>query len=153
MTWKNTSGGSSDFLAAALDSSSTSVFYALSMCSTVNPLKNVSILRMTSKYLSSVSSLAMHSFSIWLAITLEYVFRMQHCSPSAHNLWRPNSTALYSAMLLLHLSAFALNCSCDAYLNLIPKGDFNIAAAPAPEAPQAPSHYTCHGVSTTVPSV
>jgi hypothetical protein len=35
MTWKNTSGGSTAFLAAALASSSASVFFALSMCSTV----------------------------------------------------------------------------------------------------------------------
>jgi hypothetical protein len=139
MTWKNTFGGSSDFLAAALASSSASVFFTLSMCSNVNPLKNVSILQTSSRYLSSVLSLAMHSFSIWLAITLESIFRMQRCTPNACNLWRPNSIASYSAMLLLHLSASALNYSHAAYHNLIPEGDFNIAAAPAPEAPQAPS--------------
>jgi hypothetical protein len=35
VTWKNTSGGSTAFLAAALASSSASVFFALSMCSTI----------------------------------------------------------------------------------------------------------------------
>jgi hypothetical protein len=58
-----------------------------------------------------------------------------HCSQFVE----PSSTALYSAMLLLHLSTSAVNYSHAAYLNLIPKGNFNIAAALALEAPQAPS--------------
>jgi hypothetical protein len=56
-------------------------------------------------------------------------------------------------MLLLHFSVFALNWNRAAYRNLIPEGDFSIAATPTPEAPQAPSQYTCHGVSTISPSV
>jgi hypothetical protein len=56
-------------------------------------------------------------------------------------------------MLLLHLSASAVNCSRATYLNLLSNGDFSIAVAPAPETPQAPSQYTFHGVSTIVPSV
>jgi hypothetical protein len=35
----------------------------------------------------------------------------------------------------------------------MPEGDIKIAAAPAPETHQAPSQYTCHGVSITGPSV
>jgi hypothetical protein len=38
-TWKNTSGGSTTFLAVALSSSSAYVFFVLSIYSTVNPLK------------------------------------------------------------------------------------------------------------------
>jgi hypothetical protein len=37
--WKNTSGGSVVFLATAFTRSSTSVFFARSMCLTVNHLK------------------------------------------------------------------------------------------------------------------
>jgi hypothetical protein len=118
----------------------------------VNPLKNLSILQTTARYLSNVSSLAMHSFSIWLAITLESIFRIHRWTPIAR-LWRPSNTALYSTMLLLHVFASALNYTLAAYFNLIPKGKFNIAVAPAPETPQALSQYTCHGVSTTIPSV
>jgi hypothetical protein len=146
----NTSGGSTTFLAAALVSSSASVFFALSTCSTINPLKKFSILRTGANYLSRVLSLAVHSSSSWLSITLESVFRMQCWTPIAHNLQRPSSTTSYSAMLLMHLSASAMNCSHAAYLNFMPDGDFSIAAAPAPETPQAPSQYTCHGVSTTL---
>jgi hypothetical protein len=150
---KNASGGSTAFLPAALASSSASMFFALSMCWTVNPLKKPSIPRTVARYLSSVLSLAMHSFSIWPAITLESVFRTQRWTPIAHNLRSPNSTASYLSILLLHLSASMVNCSRATYLNLIPEGDFNIVVAPAPETSQAPSQYTCHGVSTTVPSV
>jgi hypothetical protein len=95
----------------------------------------------------------MHSFSIWPTITLESVFRTQRWTPIAHILWRPNSTVSYSTMLLLHLSASAVNYSRATYLNLIPEGDFNIAAAPAPETPQALSQYTYHGVLRIAPSV
>jgi hypothetical protein len=108
---------------------------------------------MTARYLYSVSSLAMHSFSIWPAITLESVLRMQRWTPIARNLWRPSSTTSYSAMLLLYLFASTVKCNRAAYLSLIPKGDFNITAAPALETPQAPTQCTWHGVSTTVPSV
>jgi hypothetical protein len=61
---KNTSSGSAVFLAAALASSSASVFFALSICLTVNRLKKFSILQTMARYLSRVSSLAMHSLSI-----------------------------------------------------------------------------------------
>jgi hypothetical protein len=119
----------------------------------MNPLKKTSILQTVARYHSSVSSLAMHSFSIWSAVTLETIFRAQFWTPIARNLWRPNNTASYSALLLLHLSASAMNCSCAVYLNLIPEGDFNIATTPTLETPQALSQYTCHGVSMTMPSV
>jgi hypothetical protein len=39
ITWKNTSGGSTAFLAAVLASSSVSMFFVLLICSIVNPLK------------------------------------------------------------------------------------------------------------------
>jgi hypothetical protein len=68
-----------------------------------------------------------------------------HCSQFA----KASSIASYSAMLLLHLSDSAMNCRHAAYHNSIPEGDFNIATAPAPETPQAPSQYTCHDESTT----
>jgi hypothetical protein len=105
----------------------------------VNPLKKPSILQTAARYLSSVSSIAMHSFSIWPAITLESIFKTQRWTPIARNLRRPSSTTSYSVMLLLQLSASAVNCSHAAYLNLIPEGDFNIDAAPTPETPKAPS--------------
>jgi hypothetical protein len=70
------------------------------------------------KYLSKVPSLVMHSFSIWLAIILESVLNMQFWTPIARNLRRPNITASYSAILLLHLSFFAVNCKRVAYLSL-----------------------------------
>jgi hypothetical protein len=94
-----------------------------------------------------------HSFLIWLAITLESMFSVQYWTHIARSLRRPNSIASYSAMLLLHLSTSTVNCSHAAYLSLMPEGDVSIAAAPASETPQAPSQYTCHDVSTTVPSV
>jgi hypothetical protein len=105
------------------------------------------------KYLSNVASLVMHSFSIWLAITLEFVFNMQLWTLIACKLWRPSSTALYSAILLLHLSVYVVNCKRVAYLSLMPEGDIRIIATLALEAPQASSQYTCHGVSITEPSV
>jgi hypothetical protein len=108
---------------------------------------------MAARYLSSVSSFAMHSFSICPVITLKSIFRTQHWTPIAHNLRRPSNTAWYSAMLLLHLSASMVNCSRVVYLNLIPEGDFNMSAVPAPETPHALSQYTYHSVSMTVPSV
>jgi hypothetical protein len=76
----------------------------------------------------------MHSFSILLAITLEFVFSMQFWTPIARNLRSPNSIASYSAMLLLHLSASAVNCKRATYLNLMLEGDVRIAAALASEA-------------------
>jgi hypothetical protein len=138
------------FPGLALASSSASMFFALSMCLTVNPLKKFSILQTTARYLSRVSSLAMHSFSIWLAITLESIFRVQHWTPIAHNLRRPSNTAAYLAMLLLHLSISTTNCNHVAYLNFMPKGDLSIIAAPAPKISQTPSQYTYHGASMNV---
>jgi hypothetical protein len=64
---------------------------------------------------------------------------MKRWTTIAHNLRRPNSTATYSAMLLLHLSASVMNYSRAAYLNLMAECDFSIAAAPALETPQASS--------------
>jgi hypothetical protein len=104
-------------------------------------------------YLSNISSPAIHSFSILLAITLEYVFRIQRWTPIACNLRRPSNTASYSALLLLHLSASPLKYSLAAYFSLIPEREFNIAAALAPKTPQAPSQYICHIVLLTVPLV
>jgi hypothetical protein len=43
-----------------------------------------------------------------------------------------------------------VNCNCAAYLSLMPEGDVNIVAAPAPEIPKTPSQYTSHGLSMTV---
>jgi hypothetical protein len=105
------------------------------------------------KYLSKVASLAMHSFSIWLTSTLEFIFNMQFWTPIPLNLRRPNSTASYSAILLLHFPISAVNCKNAVYLSLVPEGNIRIAGALAPEAPQAPSKYTCHGVSITGPSL
>jgi hypothetical protein len=99
------------------------------------------------KYLSKVASLAMHYFSIWLAITLESVFSVQFWTPIARNLRNPNNIASYSAMLLLHLSIYAVNYKHAVYLSLMPEGDIRIAAAPAL------SQYTCHSVSIIEPSV
>jgi hypothetical protein len=122
-------------MAAIFASSSASIFFVLSICSTVNPLKKFSILQTGARYLSRVLSLAVHSFSIRLTTTLESVFRMQCRTPVAHNLRRPSSTASYSTILLPHLSVCTMNYSHAVYLNLMLEGDINIAAAPAPEIP------------------
>jgi hypothetical protein len=50
---------------------------------------------------------------------------------------------LYSAILLLHLSVFAVVCRRATYLSLMAEGDVSIVAALAPEM----SLYTFHGVS------
>jgi hypothetical protein len=55
--------------------------------------------------------------------------------------------------LLLHLFVSVVNCNHMAYLSLMPKGDIRIVTALAPNLPKAPSHYTCHGISITGPSV
>jgi hypothetical protein len=81
----------------------------------------------------------MHSFPIWLATTLEFVFSVQYWTPIAHSLRRPSNIVSYSAMLLLHLSVSAMNYNRTAYLNLMPEGDISIAASPASEISQAPS--------------
>jgi hypothetical protein len=135
ITWKNTSSDSTTFLATALANSFASVFFAPSICWTVNPLKNLSVFQMAARYLSNVSSLTMHFFSILLATTLESIFRVQHYTPIAHNFQKPSSIASYSTMLLLHLSASAVNCSCTAYFNLIPECDFSITTAHGPKTP------------------
>jgi hypothetical protein len=54
----------------------------------------------------------------------------------AHNLRSPNKIASYSVILLVHLSTLLLNYNLDAYRNLIPGGEVNIAAALAPAAPK-----------------
>jgi hypothetical protein len=64
MSWKNTSGGNTAFLAVALANSSACSFFVLSMYWTMNPLKNLSILRTAARYHSRVSSLVTHCFSI-----------------------------------------------------------------------------------------
>jgi hypothetical protein len=86
-------------------------------------------------YLSKVASLAMYSFSIWLTVTLEYVFNIQFWIPIAHNLRMLSNTASYSTMLLLLLSVSVVNCKHTTYLSLMPEGDIRIAAALVPETP------------------
>jgi hypothetical protein len=98
------------------------------------------------KYYSKVASLVMHSFSIWLVITLESIFSIQFLTLIARNLRSPNSTTSYSTMLLLHLSVSAVNCKHVAYLSLMLEGDIRIDVA------LSLSQYICHGVSVTVPS-
>jgi hypothetical protein len=105
------------------------------------------------QYLSKVVSLAMHSFSIYPTITLESVFDTQLWTPITHSLRSPSNTTSYSAILLVHLSMSLVNWRRAAYLNLMPEGEIRIAAAPTPVQPQAPSQYTCHGVSVMGPSV
>jgi hypothetical protein len=79
-----------------------------------------------------VGSLAMHSFSICTTTTLESVRRMHFRTPIARNLQSPNKIASNSVILLVHLSTLLLNYNPVAYRNLIPEGDVNMAAAPAP---------------------
>jgi hypothetical protein len=43
----------------------------------------------------------------------------------------PSRMALYSAMLLVHLSVSLVKCSLAAYHSFLPKGDIKIPAAPA----------------------
>jgi hypothetical protein len=76
MIYWNTSAGSGVLRATAFAGSSASAFLFLSMYSTVKPLKKFSILLTRCRYFSRVGSLAIHSFSICLATTLEYVQRM-----------------------------------------------------------------------------
>jgi hypothetical protein len=71
----------------------------------------------------------------------------------AHSLRSPNSIALYSAILLVHLSISLMNCRPAAYLNLMLEGEIRTVAALASVLHQAPSQYTCHGVSVTKPSI
>jgi hypothetical protein len=61
------------------------------------------------KYFLRVSSLAIHSFSIWLETTFESILRTHHWTPTALSLQSPNSMASYSAMLLVHLSVSLVN--------------------------------------------
>jgi hypothetical protein len=90
---------------------------------------------MVAKYLSKVQSLVIHSFSIWPAITFEYVFNMQFWTPIALNLWRPSNIASYFGTLLLRLSVSVVNCKHMTYLSLMPEGDIKITADLAPEIP------------------
>jgi hypothetical protein len=75
---------------------------------------------------------------------------MQCCIPIDRCFQRPTNTDSYTAILLLHLSALTANCSHAVYLSLIPEGECSIAAALAPEIPQASSQYTCHDMLATV---
>jgi hypothetical protein len=83
------------------------------------------------RYLSKVASLAMHSFSIWPAITFESVSVYSSGLP----LLSTCGTALYSATLLMHVSVSAVNCKHAAYLSLMSKGDIQIVVARALETP------------------
>jgi hypothetical protein len=76
MVCKNTSAGKGVLRAAAFASSLALVFLFLSMYSTVKPLKKFFILLTRDRYFSRVGSLAIHSFSICPATTLESVRRM-----------------------------------------------------------------------------
>jgi hypothetical protein len=78
----------------------------------------------------------MHSFSICPATTLESVRRIHLLMLMACNLRSPNKVALYSAILLVHLSIPLLNTNLAAYRSLIPEGEVNMVAAPAPAAPK-----------------
>jgi hypothetical protein len=85
-------------------------FLLCSMCSTLNPWKQVSILHTKARYFSSIGSRAMHSFSICSVTTLESVQSTEVCTPMALNFWRPNSIASYSyAMLFVHLLVSLVN--------------------------------------------
>jgi hypothetical protein len=66
---------------------------------------------------------------------------------SALSLRRPRMTALYSAMLFVHLSDSKVKLRCAAYLCLMPVGDVIIAAAPAPAWHHAPSQWMVHTFS------
>jgi hypothetical protein len=116
ITWKNKSADNDILWVAAFTNSSASVFLLLSMYSTVNPLKWFSILLMRAKYFSRVSSLAMHSFYIWLETTIESMQSMHVWTPMALNLWIPSSMASYSTMLFMHFICFVgeLQCGCVA---------------------------------------
>jgi hypothetical protein len=77
ITCTNTSASRGVLWDATFASSSASEFLFLSMQSTVKPLKKFSILLTKARYFSRVGSLAIHSFSIYPATTLESVQRMQ----------------------------------------------------------------------------
>jgi hypothetical protein len=52
---------------------------------------------------------------------------------------------------MLHLSVSAVNCKRVTYLSLMSEGDIRIATTPTLEIFQAPSQYSCHGVSALGP--
>jgi hypothetical protein len=76
MVCKNTSAGRGVLQAAAFVSLSASEFLFLSMYPMMKPMKNFSILLTRDRYFRKVGSQAIHSFSISLATTLEFVRRM-----------------------------------------------------------------------------
>jgi hypothetical protein len=56
-------------------------------------------------------------------------------------------------MLLVHLSVSFVNCSLVVYLSLILDDEINVATAPAPALPQAPSQHISHDDLGAGPSV
>jgi hypothetical protein len=81
VTWKNTSVGKGVLQTTAFASSSTSDFLLFLMYSTMKPLKWFSILLTRDIYFLSVGTLVMHSFSIWLETTFEFVLRTHVWTP------------------------------------------------------------------------
>jgi hypothetical protein len=72
---------------------------------------------------------------------------MHVVTPRARSLRRPRMTALYSAMLLVHLSHSRAKLRRATYLYLTPAGDVMIAGAPAPVWHHAPSQWKVQTVS------
>jgi hypothetical protein len=83
MICKKTSTGKGVLRATAFANSLALAFLFLSIYSTLKPLKKFSILLTKARYFSRVGSLAMHSFSICPATTLESMRRMHLCTPMA----------------------------------------------------------------------
>jgi hypothetical protein len=75
---------------------------------------------------------------------------MQVVTPSALSLRRPRMMALYSAILLVHLSDSKAKLSHAACLCLTPMGEVMTAAAPAPAWHHAPLQWMVHTFSADV---
>lgn len=125
--WKKTYDGIGPPLAAAFTSASS--FLPRSTCWIENPLNCFSIHRTTDRYWRRTGSRAVQSFSMWPTITLESILTMKVLTLSALSLRSPRMTALYSAILLLHLSVLRAKLKRAAYLYLAPDGVVIIATA------------------------
>jgi hypothetical protein len=81
------------------------------------------------------------SFSICLATILESVFTMQVFTPKALSFQSPRMTALYSAILFVHLFDSSAKLRRATYLYFAPDGAVMIAMVPAPAWHHVPSQW------------
>jgi hypothetical protein len=97
--------GSGSPFAADLASKSACSLSPLRIFFTENLSKEVSILQTVSRYFSSFESFALLLLSTWPVITWESDLSTVLLIPMALSFRSPNNTALYSAMLFVHLNS------------------------------------------------